>query len=200
MSSEPGNLLVTAGHCLYDPARREAVASFVFVPGYQRGASPSRIYAGSIAAIHPKFAGGDRGYDYAFVTVYGAGGKQLADVVGGQGLAWNDTGDKAVRVFGYKGAIDPRDRDTPRWCYGMPKLSTSGERALKCNLAPGIVGGPLTVGYNDDGRRAEYVGGVVSAFEDTDGDGRHDRVLSTFFNGETEEVYNRVARHTTAAL
>ncbi|GAA4227268.1 V8-like Glu-specific endopeptidase [Streptosporangium album] len=206
VNSESGNLLVTAGHCLYDPARHEAVASLVFVPAYDRGQAPFGIYPGSAAALHPKFtSGGDRGYDYAFVTVHGAGGKRLADAVGAQGLAWNQSGRQTAYVFGYPAEADPGGTSPStggrlRWCFGVSsESSTGGGRAQKCSLTPGADGGPLIIRYEQK-RGVGYVGGVVSAFDDTDGNGRSDRVLSPSFNDEARETYLRVSRLSSATL
>ncbi|MEU9830760.1 serine/threonine-protein kinase [Streptosporangium sp. NPDC048047] len=207
VNSEAGNLLVTAGHCLYDPKRRAAVASLVFVPAYHRGKALFGIYPGSSAAVHPKFvAFGDRGHDYAFVTVYGAGGKRLAEAVGAQGLAWNGSGREKADVFGYPEGAHPdgapsRTGDIPFRCFRTPPLKASrgAEQALGCPMTPGADGGPLIIRYEPD-RKTGYVSGVVSAFEDANGNGRYDRSVSPYFGEEARRTYLRVAGLSTDVL
>ncbi|MFF0308311.1 protein kinase [Streptosporangium sp. NPDC004379] len=207
VNSEAGNLLVTAGHCLYDPKRREAVASLVFVPAYYRGKALFGIYPGSSAAVHPKFVdGGDRGHDYAFFTVYGAGGKRLAEAAGAQGLAWNGSRREKADVFGYPEGAHPdgtpsRSGDTPFRCFGTTPLDASrgAEQALGCPMAPGADGGPLITRYDSD-RKTGYVSGVISAFADANGNGRYDRSVSPYFGEDARRTYLRVAGLSTDSL
>ncbi|WP_084959349.1 trypsin-like serine peptidase [Thermoactinospora rubra] len=72
IQSKYGNLVATAGHCVYDPAHNTDVMSkWVFVPGYYQGKTPWGIYVGKQAFTHYDFdVYEDYDRDYAFVTVY----------------------------------------------------------------------------------------------------------------------------------
>src|SRR5690606_28226379 len=72
VQSRYGNLVATAGHCVYDTkSNRDTLDKWVFVPGYYQGKTPWGIYVGKQAFTHSDFKvfeDGDR--NYAFVTVY----------------------------------------------------------------------------------------------------------------------------------
>ncbi|MEW9532033.1 serine protease [Microbispora sp. NPDC049125] len=70
--SDYGNLVATAGHCVYDTLSGAAtLRKWVFVPGSYQGRTPWGVYAGKQAFTHFDFATyGDVDRDYAFVSVY----------------------------------------------------------------------------------------------------------------------------------
>ncbi|GAA4535007.1 MULTISPECIES: trypsin-like serine peptidase [Nonomuraea] len=72
IQSKYRNLVVTAGHCVYDvKANSDVMDKWVFVPGYYQGKSPFGIYVGKQAFTHYDFdVYEDFDRDYAFVTVY----------------------------------------------------------------------------------------------------------------------------------
>ncbi|MDP4511401.1 trypsin-like serine peptidase [Nonomuraea turcica] len=142
------------------------------------------------------FTGGD-------ITVKDAG--RLGDNVGGQGFAWNQPTGKYVRVFGYPAAPHPDGNKaytgvTPKWCYGKTsgKLVGSAAKkieehvALKCAMTEGADGGPWLYKYSN-AKRLGYVNGVISTFNDQDGNGRVDYISSPYFDGETNIVYKAAA-------
>jgi hypothetical protein len=72
IDSKYKNLVVTAGHCVYDDkSQKDVLDKWVFVPGYYKGKAPFGIYVGKQAFTHYDFAVyEDYDKDYAFVTVY----------------------------------------------------------------------------------------------------------------------------------
>ncbi|WP_084959350.1 trypsin-like serine peptidase [Thermoactinospora rubra] len=65
------NLVVTAGHCVYDTGGRDVMDKWIFVPGYYEGKAPFGVYVGKQAFTHDDFvAYEDHDRDYAFVTVH----------------------------------------------------------------------------------------------------------------------------------
>ncbi|MGW6496134.1 trypsin-like serine peptidase [Nonomuraea angiospora] len=130
---------------------------------------------------------------------------RLGDNVGGQGFAWNQPTGKPVRVFGYPAAAHPDGNKnytgvTPKWCYGntTKKLQGSAAKkieehvALKCAFTEGADGGPWLYKYSNS-KRLGYLNGVVSTFNDQDGNGRVDYISSPYFDGETNVVYKSAA-------
>ncbi|TDC09243.1 hypothetical protein E1267_08020 [Nonomuraea longispora] len=130
---------------------------------------------------------------------------RLGDNVGGQGFAWNQPTGKAVRVFGYPAAPHPDGNKnytgiTPKWCYGKTTKKLVGSAAkkieehvaLKCAMTEGADGGPWLYKYSN-AKRLGYVNGVVSTFNDQDGNGRVDYISSPYFDGETNTVYKAAA-------
>ncbi|TMR18065.1 hypothetical protein ETD86_22380 [Nonomuraea turkmeniaca] len=130
---------------------------------------------------------------------------RLGDNVGGQGFAWNQPTGKYVRVFGYPAARHPDGNKaytgvTPKWCYGKTTSKLVGSAAkkieehvaLKCAMTEGADGGPFLYKYSN-AKRLGYVNGVISTFNDQDGNGRVDYVSSPYFDGETNVVYKAAA-------
>ncbi|MET9248601.1 hypothetical protein [Nonomuraea sp. NPDC003709] len=128
---------------------------------------------------------------------------RLGDVVGGQGVAWNQPLGQPVTVFGYPSAPHPDgDRPftgvTPKWCsgktatksYQVNTFKVETHQLLKCSMTPGADGGPWLMKY-DNNKRTGYVNGVTSLFHDNDGNGRVDYISSAIFDGEVADVYNK---------
>ncbi|KAB8184308.1 hypothetical protein FH608_048355 [Nonomuraea phyllanthi] len=128
---------------------------------------------------------------------------RLGDVVGGQGVAWNQPLGQQTTAFGYPSAPHP-DGDkaftgvTPKWCAGktstksyqvnMFKVET--HQLLKCSMTEGADGGPWLIKYSN-AKRTGYVNGVTSMFHDNDKNGRIDYISSAIFDGEVADVYNK---------
>ncbi|MGW4963722.1 trypsin-like serine peptidase [Nonomuraea sp. NPDC004186] len=128
---------------------------------------------------------------------------RLGDVVGGQGVAWNQPLGQPVTVFGYPSAPHPDgDRPftgvTPKWCsgktatksYQVNTFKVETHQLLKCSMTAGADGGPWLMKY-DNNKRTGYVNGVTSLFHDNDGNGRVDYISSAIFDGEVADVYNK---------
>ncbi|MDF5756478.1 hypothetical protein [Spongiactinospora sp. TRM90649] len=127
---------------------------------------------------------------------------RLGDVVGGQGLAWNQPVGQQVYAFGYPGDRHPDGNKaftglTPKYCAGrtLKKAVTATafkvaeHVALKCSMTGGADGGPLIMKY-DNAKRTGYINGVISLFHDQDGNDRVDHISTPYFNGDTGTLYN----------
>jgi hypothetical protein len=137
---------------------------------------------------------------------------RLGDIVGGQGVAWNQPMGQTVTAFGYPSAPHP-DGDkaftgvTPKWCAGKTGTKTyqvntfkvETHQVLKCSMTPGADGGPWLMKY-DNNKRTGYVNGVTSMFHDQDGNGRIDFISSAYFDGETADVYNKAQYAATKSI
>ncbi|QFY12563.1 hypothetical protein GBF35_43660 [Nonomuraea phyllanthi] len=143
--------------------------------------------------------------DYYIVDVSASDAGRLGDNVGGQGFAWNQPTGKYVRVFGYPAAPHPDGNKnytgiTPKWCYGKTTKKLQGSAAkkiqehmaLKCAMTEGADGGPWLYKYSN-AKRLGYLNGVISTFNDQDGNGRVDYISSPYFDGETNVVYKAAA-------
>jgi hypothetical protein len=136
----------------------------------------------------------------------------LGDVVGGQGVAWNQPLGQQVTAFGYPSAPHP-DGDkpftgvTPKWCAGktytksvqVNTFKVETHQMLKCTMTGGADGGPWLLKYNNS-KRTGYVNGVTSVFADNDGNGRIDHISSAIFDGEVADVYNKAQYKDTGAI
>ncbi|GAA0384942.1 hypothetical protein Acor_48110 [Acrocarpospora corrugata] len=112
------NLVTTAGHCVFDPANGGAAhAKWVFVPTSYRGKTPYGLYVGRTGAALTELRAGNYSRDYAVAAVWNgvdlaANGTmidkgRLVEVVGGQGLAWNQPMSTPLFGFGYPAGTHP---------------------------------------------------------------------------------------------
>jgi hypothetical protein len=115
---------------------------------------------------------------------------RLGDVVGGQGVAWNQAPGKVVRTFGYPFGPNPDGSKpytgvTPKWCYGktaskvvkIPARKVEEQQSLKCAVTAGYDGGPWLANYSN-AKRLGYVTGVTSLIVDLDSNKRYDTITS----------------------
>jgi V8-like Glu-specific endopeptidase len=148
------NLLVTAGHCVYSTldgcvllcTARHYFSDFVFVPSYDHGTAPYGQWRGVRAITQQAWiADEDDGHDQAFLVVAPAGGVNLVDVVGGNGLAWNyPAREDGVRVVGWP-AQAPYDGQSRQECNGSTTVSQATDPTdaqISCPLTGGASGGP----------------------------------------------------------
>ncbi|MEV0197431.1 hypothetical protein [Nonomuraea sp. NPDC050691] len=130
---------------------------------------------------------------------------RLGDMVGGQGVTWNQPGGTVVRTFGYPAGPHPDGNKpytgvTPKWCYGktaskvlqVPAKKVEEHQSLRCPVTAGYDGGPWLYKYSN-AKRLGYVNGVTSLIVDTDDNKRYDTITSAIFDGETAAIYKAAA-------
>ncbi|MGW0805610.1 trypsin-like serine peptidase [Nonomuraea sp. NPDC002799] len=215
------NLVATAAHCVYDMVSPPATTyHWVFIPGPATdGTHPYGIYAGKQVITHYDFTQyRDPDRDVAFVSVYsgvvpsGDGtlttNGRLGDIVGGQGLAFNQRIDEttapAVDVFGYPAGPHP---DGTRPYTGQSLERSSGQESATNLSSPsadllvgvespftgeGSLGSPWLQDYVDE-RGLGYLNGITAGVSDTDGDGRYDTGISPYFDTSLAGIYHAAA-------
>ncbi|GIH76491.1 trypsin-like serine peptidase [Planobispora longispora] len=156
VNSRGRNLLATAAHCVYD-AKRWA-KNWIFIPGYSysRGKHlrPYGVWTMTKAVIEPEWARSyDPDYDYAFVTVGKYRGRNVANVVGAQGIRWNQPAKVSVLIYGYP-AEYPWNGSRVVGCSRTTELDTvpaarvARHRFARCTLNGGSSGGPWIRNYS----------------------------------------------------
>ncbi|MFC5818138.1 hypothetical protein [Nonomuraea harbinensis] len=133
------------------------------MPGHAEGAAPAGLYVGKQGHAHDDIR--DHNRDYAFVNVY-------------------------------DGVVSP----APGELTTAGRLSDNvDEQGMAFNqpLAPavdvfGYPAGPHPDGYSDE-TRTGYLNGITISVSDTDGDGRYDPGISSYFDGETIPVHKHAA-------
>jgi V8-like Glu-specific endopeptidase len=143
------DVIITAAHCahtgpggLLRPSRY--FTNFLFVPRYTDGSAPDGRWVGVRAVTHRQWIEDENlAFDQALIEVAPRAGRNLVDVVGGNGLAWNYPARQAeVRVWGWP-AEAPYNGETAQRCFG-PTASFSGTRdaQIACPMTGGASGGP----------------------------------------------------------
>lgn len=114
--SAADDLMLTAGHCVYDAGGTDAyVQELIFVPGYRDGNAPLGIWPAETLATTTQWQAENFNYDLAFAKVSPVGGRELEAVAGARGIAFNQPRDQAYQAYGYP-AGPPFDGETLRVC------------------------------------------------------------------------------------
>ena len=96
------SVVMTAGHCVYEPRSGIAAKRLVFVPAYAAGARPFGRWTASVARTTPEWAKrGNYDFDYATLTLRPNGGARIEDLVGGRVVAANTPREQVYNAYGY---------------------------------------------------------------------------------------------------
>jgi V8-like Glu-specific endopeptidase len=161
------NILLTAGHCVYDGGWSTNVA---FYPSYGKRASNDRAYKFNynyVAAWTAWTQHGNRAFDYGMVWFDSAPG----NIIGWLGTLWNaPTGGRTWDAVGYPATPNPPfNGNVMDECLGqVASSSTAGTIGLtNDNMEHGSSGGPWITNWNETGRT--HANGLQS-FHIHDGD------------------------------
>jgi hypothetical protein len=145
-------VVMTAGHCVYDPRTRTAARRLAFIPSYDDGARPFGRWTASKARTTLGWIKKENyDFDYATLTMQPHDGALIEDVVGGRPLAVNTPREQTYNAYGYPvnharaqlmwTCRGPYAGDDPRPIPGGPAPIGMG-----CDMTAGASGG----GWIDD--------------------------------------------------
>jgi V8-like Glu-specific endopeptidase len=140
--------VVTAGHCVkLDGAFH---TNWVFVPGYDNGNAPYGTWTARATMATPQWvASEDINYDVGAAVVNQLNGQSLTDVVGGQGIAFNQAKGQAMYAFGWP-AASPYDGTKMIYCSGTTfNAIISDGIGMTCDMTGGASGGPWFLQFNE---------------------------------------------------
>ncbi len=171
--------VVTAAHCL-SPNGRAVARNWIFVPGYNAGATPYGKWSAERLIVAPGWAdvpGGNLNEDVGFAVMRPRGGKYLEDVVGSNAIGFSTPIGGEVHSFGYP-AQSPFDGELLYFCQGLTRPDTFGLRvpnpvipeiepgstdlSLDCDMNGGSSGGPWLANL-DANKRGTVIS--VNSFE-----------------------------------
>jgi hypothetical protein len=96
-----GRVIMTAGHCVYDPRLGRFARQLSFVPAYDEGAAPfGRWQWTSLITTRP-WLRGNSNFDYAAIKLAKVDGQPVEAVVGGRALKTNVVRRQPYSAFGY---------------------------------------------------------------------------------------------------
>jgi hypothetical protein len=145
-------VVMTAGHCVYDPRTRTAARRLAFVPAYDDGARPfGRWTASTSRSTQGWIRSENYDFDYATLTMRPHNGALIEDVVGGRPLGVNTPREQTYNAYGYPVNFaraqkmwtcrGPYAGDDPRPIPGGPPPV-----GMACDMKAGASGG----GWVDD--------------------------------------------------
>ena len=140
----------TAGHCVYD-SDGGYVTNFLFVPGYKNGTAPFGEWpAVKLASPDGWRSSANSSYDFSAAEVAANGaGKSLTEVVGGRGIAFNQSRTQSYSSFGYPAQQPPLEFnglrefrcDSPLGGGDDPPGSGPNTMWIGCDMTGGSSGG-----------------------------------------------------------
>jgi hypothetical protein len=155
--STSGDVIVTAGHCVYDTTALKWLTNcnWIFVPAYSNGNAPyGRWPAREAAALtawtqsNPNF-----NYDVAFVALSTLSGYHISQLTGSQSLGFNQLRSRASYSFGYP--VNIANGEYLQMCSGVPAPSKYtlngyvGQGLSNCLMGGGCSGGPWLQLFNE---------------------------------------------------
>jgi V8-like Glu-specific endopeptidase len=149
VTSTNKSTVITAGHCVKLGGAFHT--NWVFVPGYNNGNAPFGTWTAKSTMATPQWvASEDINYDVGAAVVNPLNGQSLTDVVGGQGIAFNQPRGRAMYAFGYP-AESPYDGTKLIYCSGtvFNDFLLSNDIGMTCNQTGGASGGPWFLSFNE---------------------------------------------------
>ncbi|MEV4290975.1 peptidase [Nonomuraea bangladeshensis] len=148
VTSANESVVMTAGHCV--KLNGAAHRNWVFVPGFDNGRRPFGTWVATTLLTTQQWNANENiNFDVAAAVVAPLQGRSLTDVVGGQGVAFNQPRRRQMFSFGYPAAA-PFDGSRLIYCSGRAFDDTVQTRdlGLRCNMTGGSSGGPWFAGFN----------------------------------------------------
>jgi V8-like Glu-specific endopeptidase len=149
VTSANKSTVITAGHCVKLDGTWHT--NWVFVPGYNNGNAPYGTWAATKTLSTPQWtASEDINYDVGAAVVGQLNGQRLTDVVGAQGIAFNQARGQAMYAFGYPAAA-PYDGTKLIYCSGtvINDFLLSNDIGMNCNMTGGSSGGPWFLRFSE---------------------------------------------------
>jgi hypothetical protein len=142
VTSANKSVVSTAGHCV--KLQGAWHTNWTFAPGYANGNAPFGIWTAKQTMATPQWAASENiTYDVGAAVVNPLNGQRLTDVVGGQGIAFNQARGQNMYAFGYP-AASPYDGTKLIYCSGrvFNEFLGTGDIGMTCNMTGGASGGP----------------------------------------------------------
>jgi V8-like Glu-specific endopeptidase len=149
VTSANKSVVLTAGHCVKMGGAYHT--NWVFVPGYDNGARPYGTWVAGKLITTPQWdAKEDVNFDVAAAVVAPLKDEALTDVVGGQGVAFNQARRQQMYAFGYPAAA-PYNGSRLIYCSGraFDDILLSRDHGLTCDMTGGSSGGPWFTAFNE---------------------------------------------------
>lgn len=177
--------VITAGHCVkLDGAYHTNVA---FVPAYDNGNAPYGAWHARATYTTPQWdATEDINHDIGAIVVGQLDGRFLTDVVGAQGIAFNQPRADNTYAFGYPAAA-PYDGTRLVYCSGRTfSAFLSDGLGMTCNMTGGASGGPWFRSFS------ETTGtGTINSVNSYKINLFPNWMFGPYFGTEAQNLYNR---------
>ena len=159
IDSRSGTVILTAGHCLYEPRLGSFAKRVAFVPAYTDGQAPFGAWAASKLVVTRAWARhANSNFDFAAVALRkGSNGETIEGTVGGRKLGLNAPVRQNYAAYGYPANLMAAER---MWACGSPYAGRD-PRPFRVGKAPVAIGCDMTGGASGGGWIGES-GSLVS--------------------------------------
>ncbi|CAF4055468.1 unnamed protein product [Adineta steineri] len=150
IASTSGDVIVTAGHCVYDTSTLQWLTScnWIFVPAYYNGTAPyGKWPAREVTALTSwTQSSPNYNYDVGFVALSLLNGRHITEITGSQSVGFNYPRNQPTYSFGYPLNLD--QGEILQVCSGIPGASKyttnsyAGQGLSNCYMTGGCSGGP----------------------------------------------------------
>ncbi|WP_197322069.1 serine protease [Saccharomonospora sp. NB11] len=143
------SVVITAGHCVKYQGSWHT--DWIFVPAYDDGNAPYGEWPARLTLTTPQWEQSeDMNYDVGAAVVEQVGGQYLTDVVGAQGIAFNQGRNLDMYTFGYP-AASPYDGTELIYCSGptITDFLLTGDHGMNCDMTGGSSGGPWFLDFDE---------------------------------------------------
>ena len=173
VDTAPGDVVVTAAHCVADGDGSPPRTGMVFVPGYHDGVEPFGAWTVTSAVVDPSWQdGADPAHDVAFLTVSRADAGPVERLTGGYPLVVDPGPSNPVDAIGYPVFAEAptvrsgtADRISPTQleldAAGLYDGTSGGPWLRNGNQIIGVTGGYEQGGLTPDVSYASYFDDVV---------------------------------------
>ncbi|TDC04272.1 peptidase [Nonomuraea longispora] len=192
VTSTNESVVMTAGHCV--KLNGQFHRNWAFVPAFDDGQRPFGTWVASRLLTTQQWnAREDINFDVGAAVVAPLQNRTLTDVVGGQGVAFNQPRIRQMFSFGYP-AAEPFDGSELIYCSGRSFDDTVQTRdlGLRCNMTGGASGGPWFQGFDESTGQ-----GWLNSVNSFKYNFAPDFMFGPFFGNEAMAVY-RAAQNTNA--
>ena len=179
--SPAGNLVITAGHCVYSDGPKQNVA---FAPGYHDGQTPYGTWAVTKIMVSAGWRGGNnQDEDVAFLQVApSSSGASLESVTGANQIGFNRGFGMPVTVPAY-----PLGSDTPITCVAPAVKFSATQTEWDCRGYPdGTSGAPFLTDVDAGGAKGTVIG-VIGGYQQ--GGDTPDVSYSAYFGNTVQALY-----------
>lgn len=182
-SSTNRDVVTSAGHCVNEGPGAFAT-NWAFVPAYANGSRPYGTWTARTLVTTSAWANqGDINYDGGFAVMNTLGAAHLTDVVGGQGIAFNQARGLSYSAYGYP-AAPPFTGETLQSCSGTASDDVWGgtqSQGIPCNMTGGSSGGPW------------LSGGFINSVNSFGYNGVPNRMFGPYFGTAIRSAYTSAA-------
>lgn len=191
LNSGSKQLVLTAGHCIHGGAGKTWMTNWVFVPLYDYGNQPyGQWQAKYFTTFNSWMSSSDLNRDVGMVTMWPNQYGAVVNVVGGNGMTWNQPFSLPITVMGYP-AAPPYDGGWQWACQGTTHRPGSEYKiAMYCGFTGGSSGGPWFYAY-DNNTGLGYSNGAMSTLTPSTGLNK-----ASYFDTSVYNMYTSVANLT----